>query len=107
MPSSRMPIPLLQIDAFTNEAFAGNPAAVCVLPAARDAAWLLQVAREMNLVPGTALEISSSSTSIILKKRQTRRRRSLSQIVAQINPTSYRRHNCEFLADTPVGREIS
>jgi PhzF family phenazine biosynthesis protein len=53
MPSSRLPIPLLQIDAFTHEAFAGNPAAVCVLPAARDATWMLHVAREMNL-PETA-----------------------------------------------------
>jgi PhzF family phenazine biosynthesis protein len=29
--------------------FTGNPAAVCVLPAPRDAAWMQAVAREMNL----------------------------------------------------------
>jgi PhzF family phenazine biosynthesis protein len=38
-----------QIDAFTNRPFAGNPAAVCVLPAPRDAGWMQHVAAEMNL----------------------------------------------------------
>ena len=38
-----------QVDAFTDRPFAGNPAAVCVLPAARDAAWMQQVGAEMNL----------------------------------------------------------
>ena len=52
-----MPIPLLQIDAFTDEAFAGNPAAVCILPSARDATWMHHVAREMNL-PETAFLVS-------------------------------------------------
>jgi PhzF family phenazine biosynthesis protein len=40
---------LLQIDAFTSEPFAGNPAAVCFLPSPRDEAWMQHVAREMNL----------------------------------------------------------
>jgi predicted PhzF superfamily epimerase YddE/YHI9 len=44
-----MPLPIVQVDAFTSEPFAGNPAAVCVLPAPRDAVWMQQVAREMNL----------------------------------------------------------
>ncbi|MGD9098912.1 MAG: PhzF family phenazine biosynthesis protein [Anaerolineae bacterium] len=44
-----MGIKLFQIDAFTREPFAGNPAAVCLLPAPRDALWMQQVAREMNL----------------------------------------------------------
>jgi PhzF family phenazine biosynthesis protein len=44
-----MAIPLVQVDAFTSEPFAGNPAAVCILPAARDAAWMQAVAAEMNL----------------------------------------------------------
>lgn len=38
-----------QVDAFTDEAFAGNPAAVFLLPSARDELWMQQVAREMNL----------------------------------------------------------
>lgn len=37
------------IDAFTNRRFSGNPAAVCVLQAPRDEAWMQQVARELNL----------------------------------------------------------
>lgn len=41
--------PFTQVDAFTDRPFAGNPAAVCVLPVARDAGWMQLVAREMNL----------------------------------------------------------
>lgn len=44
-----MTLPIVQVDAFTAEPFAGNPAAVCVLPEPRDAAWMQRVAREMNL----------------------------------------------------------
>jgi len=44
-----MPPPLYQVDAFTTTPFAGNPAAVCVLPESRDADWMQQVAAEMNL----------------------------------------------------------
>ena len=41
--------PLVQVDAFTSQPFAGNPAAVCVLETARDQEWMQLVAREMNL----------------------------------------------------------
>lgn len=41
--------PFVQIDAFTNQPFTGNPAAVCLLPEPRDEVWMQQVAREMNL----------------------------------------------------------
>lgn len=44
-----MPIPIVQVDAFTARPFGGNPAAVCVLPEPRDAAWMQKVARQMNL----------------------------------------------------------
>ena len=44
-----MPLPFVQVDAFTSEAFSGNPAAVIVLPIPRDDRWMQQVAREMNL----------------------------------------------------------
>ena len=40
---------LYQIDAFTAQAFRGNPAAVCLLDAERDEAWMQNVAAEMNL----------------------------------------------------------
>lgn len=39
----------VQVDAFADGAFSGNPAAVCLLPAPRDEAWMAAVAREMNL----------------------------------------------------------
>jgi PhzF family phenazine biosynthesis protein len=44
-----MAIDLYQVDAFTDHAFAGNPAAVCLLPEPREAEWMQKVAREMNL----------------------------------------------------------
>ena len=44
-----MRLPITQVDAFTDRPFAGNPAAVCLLPAAADPSWMLNVAREMNL----------------------------------------------------------
>jgi predicted PhzF superfamily epimerase YddE/YHI9 len=44
-----MAVRIVQVDAFTNRPFAGNPAAVCVLPAAPADQWMRDVAREMNL----------------------------------------------------------
>jgi len=44
-----MGLTITQVDAFTDTPFAGNPAAVCLLPAPRDEGWMQSVAREMNL----------------------------------------------------------
>lgn len=44
-----MGIRIVQVDAFTNKPFAGNPAAVIVLRQAADEQWMRDVAREMNL----------------------------------------------------------
>src|SRR5438034_10817459 len=44
-----MGVRIVQVDAFTSTPFAGNPAAVCVLPAPRDESWMQDVAAEMNL----------------------------------------------------------
>ena len=44
------------VDAFTDRAFAGNPAAVCVLSGPRDDGWRQNVAREMNLSETAFLE---------------------------------------------------
>lgn len=44
-----MPTPLFQVDAFTTEPFAGNPAGVALLDAAADARWMLAVAAEVNV----------------------------------------------------------
>ncbi len=44
-----MPLTIFQVDAFTDRAFSGNPAGVCILPEPRDDNWMQNVAREMNL----------------------------------------------------------
>ena len=44
-----MAIPIFQVDAFAEEPFKGNPAGVCLLPAPADAAWMQNVAAEMNV----------------------------------------------------------
>ena len=62
-----MPVPLLQVDAFTREAFCGNPAAVCLLEHPADPEWMQHVAAEMNLaetafvVPGATRSGSAGS----------------------------------------------
>jgi PhzF family phenazine biosynthesis protein len=55
-----MSLEIVQIDAFTDRPFHGNPAAVCLLPGPRDDAWLQAVAREMNL----------SETAFLIRRAQ-------------------------------------
>ncbi len=43
-----MPRPIYVVDAFTNTAFAGNPAGVCLLDEPADERWMQQVAAEMR-----------------------------------------------------------
>ncbi len=40
---------IIQVDAFTNTPFQGNPAAVCVLEKPQSTEWMQLIAREMNL----------------------------------------------------------
>ena len=44
-----MSIPILIVDAFAERPFEGNPAAVCVMSAPAEAAWMQSLAAEMNL----------------------------------------------------------
>jgi predicted PhzF superfamily epimerase YddE/YHI9 len=44
-----MPVPIFQVDAFTDTPFAGNPAAVCLLDGPAEPGWMQAVAAEMNL----------------------------------------------------------
>ena len=44
-----MTIPIFHVDAFTERPFAGNPAAVCILPGPRDDTCHQAVSGEMNL----------------------------------------------------------
>src|SRR5438874_2950567 len=53
-----MGLTIFQVDAFTDRPFAGNPAAVCILPEPQDDRWMQNVAREMNL----------SETAFLLKQ---------------------------------------
>ena len=57
---------VLQVDAFTDRPFAGNPAAVCLLPSPADDGWLQQLAREMNL-PATAFVWPGRGTALSLR----------------------------------------
>src|SRR5262245_21407150 len=50
-----MTFPLFQVDAFTDRPFAGNPAAVCLLPAWKEDRWLQAVAQKMNLADAAFL----------------------------------------------------
>jgi len=47
---------IFQVDAFTDSAFAGNPAAVCLLDGPADPRWMQQLAAEMNLAETAFLE---------------------------------------------------
>ena len=42
-------IPFWQVDAFTDQPFTGNPAAVCLLASEQSDTWMQKVAAEMNL----------------------------------------------------------
>lgn len=44
-----MPQPVVQVDAFTDRPYAGNPAAVCIMNGTADEGWMRNVAAEMNL----------------------------------------------------------
>jgi PhzF family phenazine biosynthesis protein len=44
-----MAVKIYQVDAFAEQLFKGNPAAVCILPEPRQDAWMQAVAQEMNL----------------------------------------------------------
>ena len=45
----RVAVPITWVDAFTDQPFAGNPAAVCVLPGAAPDAWMQSIARELGI----------------------------------------------------------
>ena len=47
---------IVQVDAFADRPFAGNPAAVCVLESPRPDAWMQDVAAEMNLAETAFLQ---------------------------------------------------
>ncbi|MEY4177239.1 MAG: hypothetical protein RLY70_813 [Planctomycetota bacterium] len=56
--------PIYVVDAFTERPFAGNPAAVCPLAGPVTAAWMQQVAAEMNLAETAFLHQSNGQWNL-------------------------------------------
>ena len=69
-----MEIPLYQIDAFTNRAFGGNPAAVCPLERWLDDATMQAIATENNLSETVFFVPSGGRVSRIGSRRWPRTR---------------------------------
>ena|SRR5579862_3832712 len=55
---------VVQVDAFTDRPYAGNPAAVCLLDGVREAEWMQNVAREMNLAETAFLVAQDNGYSL-------------------------------------------
>ena len=65
-----------------------------------------EVAREMELAEGTALDVSTAGGAIVMRKKGRRARRPLAGIVSRISAANYRRRGRELGEDGPVGREV-
>lgn len=52
-----MTVKVFQVDAFAQTPFAGNPAAVCLLPGPAEAQWMQRMAAEMNLAATAFVEL--------------------------------------------------
>jgi PhzF family phenazine biosynthesis protein len=59
-------LPIMQVDAFTDEPFRGNPAGVCLLPKRADDTWMQAVAAEMNLSE-TAFAVRQEGNQFLLR----------------------------------------
>lgn len=59
-----MGLTITQVDAFTNEPYGGNPAAVCILSEPRSAEWMQQIAGEMNLSETAFLQKSADGYNL-------------------------------------------
>ena len=64
-----MTVPLFQVDAFTAEPFAGNPAAVCLLDHEAEPGWMQRVAAEMNLAETAFVRPLRSGNDAVFKLR--------------------------------------
>ena len=59
--------PIVQVDAFTDRPFSGNPAGVCLLSEERDAEWMQATAAEMNLSETAFVQPSESGSGFDLR----------------------------------------
>ncbi|KAL6217380.1 hypothetical protein ACLB2K_010597 [Fragaria x ananassa] len=65
---AKKPLKFSVVDAFTESAFKGNPAAVCLLEEDRDDQWLQALAAEFNLSETYIIEFSTLSGILTAKK---------------------------------------
>jgi PhzF family phenazine biosynthesis protein len=63
------PLPLYQVDAFTDHPFAGNPAAVCLVEAPLSEAVMQQIAAENNLSETAFVDVSDGPRAEVLGLR--------------------------------------
>ena len=56
--------PIHQVDSFTDQAFRGNPAGVCILERDRDDSWMQNVAAEMNVAETAFLRRTEDGWSL-------------------------------------------
>ncbi|MEH6444287.1 MAG: PhzF family phenazine biosynthesis isomerase [Oceanospirillaceae bacterium] len=59
-----MSLPLYQVNAFSEQSFDGNPAAICILDEAKSTQWMQSVAAQMNLSETAFLESKSDRYSL-------------------------------------------
>jgi predicted PhzF superfamily epimerase YddE/YHI9 len=59
-----MSLTIYHVDAFADSIFAGNPAAVCILPEPRNETWMQKLAQELNLSETAFLQKRGSDYSL-------------------------------------------
>ena len=64
------------------------------------------MAAHNQLAPGTAVDLSQGEDGILIRKPRGRIRRSINEIVREINPAAYARHRQDVASDRPVGKEL-
>ena len=89
-----------QVDAFTNSAFKGNPAAVCLLEEERDEDWLQALAMEFNISETCYLnritepEALDSSTTILTPRFRLRWFTPVAEVSSFLQFLSYAMFGC-------------
>lgn len=69
-------------------------------------AVIIPKAMAEGFVAGQKIELTEKDGGILLTRRTTRVRRPIEEIVRQMDPAAYARHNKKRLQDAPVGKEI-
>lgn len=64
------------------------------------------MAAHNQLSPGVAVDLTQGEDGIVVRKPRGRVRRSINDIVKEIDPTAYARRRRELALDHPLGKEI-